>query len=81
MIIDRFNKKISTRVFLIQIILCSAVLLSVTGCWQNNKSGQNREITHEVFKAPQVTILSQLPDSNRPTTILLEDAPKPVVIE
>ena len=73
---DNLNTAFSTA-FCRKFILFTGVLLFIHGCTQNNKPEAISTITRDSIPYPQVTVLADLPDSNKPRQTALENVPQP----
>ena len=74
-------KKIDTIASLIQSFLLICILIFLFSCTQEKKQKANERILQDSLVYPHITILSNLPDSNKPNQILLEKSPKPISIK
>ena len=60
--------------------ICLALILLIAHACKTNKDSSAIETIQPILDPPQVTILSNLPDSLQPKTILLKDVPKPLIV-
>ncbi|MGI8584156.1 MAG: two-component regulator propeller domain-containing protein [Chitinophagaceae bacterium] len=79
MMIKRIEKKITASRSLIAPLLVTGILLFMSACLQHKKPSAYPKVQENAFTAPQVTVLSQLADSNKPKVVLLDNVPKPVI--